>query len=256
MSDKMQNYKTYIDIIFKETNKDIDWSDKGKMDELGKVIYNYIFEINGPKKISKKPSDKSIFLWNVLFRPLGEIIESFETIKNISLFINSFPYKTSKISKVKFLQYHIANYLNELYILQNRLKLYLTKIQRGYRKSNNHTIIKTMCKPLSENVNSIFKVKFDARGIHVHEKRYSDRELDRISSLELLTLGSDNNKERSDFIQLYFITEYKKVRRKWTIRLKKDIKYLESILETYFEVLLTLITDKGAISYPSNQNWN
>lgn len=256
MPKEKSNYKKYTDIIFNETNKVIDWSNKEKMKEAGKVLFNKIFDLEGPKKISKKPTEKSIFVFNIMFKPFGEIIETLDTIKNISIYISSFPYNSDKISRVNFLKYQIGNYLVELVILQKRLTNYLVIVERGYKKSNNHTIIKMAFKQLREYIEVNFKSIFDIRGQHIHKQRYSNSKLSRLTSIEILTIREDENKKRADFLQNYFITEYKKVRKEWKIRFKEEIKSIESIFENYFDVLLTLLTDKEEIIYPSNYKWN
>lgn len=256
MPKKKSNYKKYTDIIFNETNKVIDWSNKEKMKEVGKVSFNKIFDLEGPKNISEKPTEKGKFVFNIMFKPFGEIIESLDTIKNISIYVSSFPYNSDKISRVNFLKYQLGNYFIELVMLQKRLTNYLVIVERGYKKSNNHTIINTAFKKLFKYIEVSFKPIFEIRGQHIHRKRYSDSQLSRLTSIEILTIGEDENKKRADFLQNYFITEYKKVRKKWKIRLKEEMKTIDSIFGNYFDVLLTLLTDKKGIIYPSNYKWN
>lgn len=256
MPNKKSSKEIFTNIIFDEFTRATDWTDKIQNEELGKVLYNDLFDLDGPKKMSASPSSKTKFVANILFSPFSEILDSLESINSIYIFIRSFPYKSKKISRVRFLKYHIGNYLNELYMLQIRLKNYLTKIQRGYRKSDTFSLINPIFKLLSEDIENTFKPCFDLRGLHIHKNRYTDKELSRLSGLEILTIRNDNNEKRTKFINSYFIAEYNKVKKKWVNSIKEDLKSIETILEDYFEILIRTITTKGKITYPSNKNWN
>ena len=53
-----------------------------------------------------------------------------------------FPYSNTRVSKTRYLVYHMENYLNEVYILEQRLKSYFTIVGRLYRKDRRHQDIR------------------------------------------------------------------------------------------------------------------
>jgi len=249
----MKEYtKKYLDLIFVQMEIALDFMNIERDKELGQVAFNSLFNLDGPKTVSKKPPEKSIFIVNKLFKPFSEILNSIEAIENISVFIRSFPYKKQNISRVHYLKYHIENYLNELYILRNRLISYLKIIERAYRKSNNYSHIERTLKPVYNFISSAFKGYTEIRGIHVHQNRYSDDDISRLSSLELLSRG-DSKQEK--FLKNYFIFEYKKVRKKWMKKIKDDMHSIHDLLNYYFKQLILAISENGKIKYPSHVKW-
>lgn len=249
----MKKYtKKYSDMIFVQMEIAVDLKNIEKNKELGQAAFNSLFNLDGPKTVSKKPSEKSIFIANKLFKPFSEILNSIEAIENISLFIRSFPYKKQDISMVHYMKYHIENYLNELYILKNRLISYLKIVERAYRKSDNYSHIEKTLKPVYNFISSAFEGYTEIRGIHVHQNRYSDDDISRLSSLELLSRGDS---KQENFLKNYFIFEYRQVRKKWMKKIKDDMHSVHDLLDHYFKQLILAIIENGKIKYPSHVRW-
>ena len=89
-----------------------------------------ILGINVSTPVNRKLSPNEYFIANKLFRPLKEIADTIEAIENIPIFAMTFPYKRQGISRAIYLKYHVENYLNELYLLKNRLISYLNLIDK------------------------------------------------------------------------------------------------------------------------------
>lgn len=242
-----KNTLKYIDMVFDESKKHYDLNNIKTKKQLGKAFWNIILDKNDPRKVSKKPNKKRSFFANKIFRPLSEILKSLEVIENISVYIRSFPYKRQGISKESFLRYHIENYLNELYILKLRLERYLKILSRAYKRTKRNDAINKAVESLSSFVQKSFEGYKTTRGYHVHQHRYTDNDLDRLTTLFLF---SRSKEKWGNTVRLLFKLTYRDIRRKWLKKIESDIKGIQKLLEIYFEALIPVISENGKIIYP------
>ena len=215
---------------------------------------NSLFDLDGPKTVSERASDKAYFVANKLFRPLSEIMNNFEALENIAIYSGSFPYKKHGVSRISYLRYHIENYLNELYILKNRLIAYLKIIERSYRKCDRFGEIHKIMEPVYNIVSRSLEGYVNIRGAHVHANRYTDSEIDRLAELELFSRLSDD-KEMSQLLHSVFIQQYRVIRKKWVGKMQDDIEALRKLIDIYFENLCKAIVSENRIQYPSSSKW-
>ena len=181
-----------------------------------------------------------------------EIANSYYCLLDIEIYIGRFPYNKTGISKTRHLSYHMENYLNEIYILRERLNAYLKKIGRLYKGDPSHETILKKIEPLFALVNKSLKDIIDTRCSHVHKIRFHSEDLDRLSSLELLsTLLSTHGNNELTFIKNFFNLEYRTIRRKFKIVIKNNNKQIKILLDACFDVLYEIVTDQqGNIKYP------
>jgi hypothetical protein len=217
-------------------------------EELGETIWNDLLDLKGKKVIDRKLSKKEIFL-RELVHGYVEICDSYKSLKDIQIYIGRFPYRKAGISRVGYLHYHIANYMNEVYILGGRLKDYMKKIGKLYRRDIRHQKILKLTKPIFKLVYNTLSGITKTRGAHVHESRYKDEDLKRLNLLELLTQN-----DGVDFIEQlpdYYNLEYKKIRRKWKKIIKQNNEELRKLFSIYFDVLLMILfNNDGTLIYP------
>ena len=76
----------------------------------------------------------------------AEIEQSFANIEIIPEYLRRFPFRHLKISKVNYLRYHVENYLQELYVLRNRIETFIVLLSRYYRKEKDYSEIQTVIK--------------------------------------------------------------------------------------------------------------
>ena len=196
---------------------------------------------------SPKFSKKDIFIANTIFNPLSEILESVENINLILAFINSFPYNNKNITRYNYFRYHLENYLNEIYILKNRLISYLKIIIRSYNKNTKYKNIDQNLNPLYGMINNSFKGLVNIRGSHVHVSRYSHFDLDRLRTIEIFTKSEDKLAETFLEMQKIILSE---VRSKWKTKIKKDLESINKLLDIYFERIMKEIIGKNKLLIP------
>lgn len=242
-----RNTKQFFDLIVTEFQCLEEFNNFKENKELSEVLMNTILGEKGPRVVSQKPSPRSVFFANKLFRPLGEIIESLSNIHNIAIYIKTFPYRRQGVSRVAYLRYHIESYYEEIYILKERLIAYLTTVTRAYRKSGYAKTVEETLAPLFSTVSDTLKAYVDRRGAHVHLTRYYDDDIERLSTLELLS--SQQGELAESLAPLYHET-YRQVRRTWHQRIKSDLAALENLIDLYFERVLGCTTANGRFVYP------
>lgn len=173
---------------------------------------------------------------NKLFFLLMEIKQSVESIRNIAFYVRRFPYARARIKKSAYLRYHVENYLNELYILQERLKAFTTVISRLYKNDSQSRQIASAAK----GINRHFKISLNgivrARGFHVHHYRFDDDDFSRLTLLEILSEASDDYK--CSYEVVYYAVRIAK--RAWIEATNNSI---EQLLDIYFRDLKKLLFD-------------
>lgn len=218
------------------------------MEELGETLLNEILDLKRKRVIDRRRSQKEAFLAN-LFYGYIEIWDSYHSLKDIQVYIGRFPYTNTGISKVACLSYHIVNYMNEMYILKQRLITFLTKTGRLYKKDQLHHQVLRSTKPLFKIVKDALSRIIKTRGIHVHQSRYKDEDLERLNTIELFVRAGDVDffEQLPDSYEL----ECRKIRRKWKKIVKQNNETLRELFNIYFGALLKILFDEsGNLIYP------
>jgi len=237
----------YFQLVLKEARSAMPLEDDDRFG-LGQAIMNVITQ-SGPTVISKKSSRRDKFIANKIFRPMSEIFTTIWSIENIAVYVRTFPHRAQGISRLSYLRYHVENYLNEIYILQCRLISYLNTLEKAYLKSEQGPKISEIHKPLCTFINDSLKSYNGVRGSHVHVARFSDEEIDRLSTLELMSMGND---DFGNLMKSIFLRSYSATRKKWADKILKDSMEINKILEVYFEILSKLLFKGERLIVPDN----
>lgn len=221
--------------------------------EIGEALWNTLFDTGGPTVTSQKPSNKELFFGKI-FQGFLEIDSSVRTLNDIEIYIATFPYRNKPITKPRHLRYHLENYFNEIYLLKERLKAYLTKIGRYYKKDNRHQSILRRTRPIFRVVRNSLKGIIETRRVHVHVVRFSDKDLDRLESMELFHTAGFGSNDANRLFDNYYKFTYRLIRSKWKKTLKNNRTELYKLLNIYSEVLIDILfNDKtGEMIYPSD----
>jgi hypothetical protein len=239
---------TYFELVLKEARATVSLEDDEDRFGLGQAIMNVITQ-SGPTVVSKKPSIRDKFIANKIFRPMSEILTSIWLIENIAIYVRTFPHKRQNVSHLSYLRYHVENYLNEIYILQTRLISYLNTLEKAYRKSEQGPKISEIIEPLCTFVCDSLKSYNQARSSHVYVARFSDKEIDRLSALDLLSIGDD---DFANLMKNIFLSSYRAARKKWADKIQKDSIDINKLLDVYFEVLTKVLFRDEHLIIPEN----
>lgn len=201
-----------------------------------RVLYNE----SGERKLSTQPTAEEKMI-EKLTGGYTEIIASYDSMTEIPLYLKRFP--SGLEWKSKYLEFVVVNYLNETYILSERLGAYTKKVSRIYKNTPRATKLIEHIKEVDKKMNDFFLNINFTRGRHVHEKRFHDDDLQRLVYLEILY---QNIKTHSDkFVE----SEYKKAlafnKTKWHNFIEKRNKGYEDLLGVYFSIMYSVIFDKN-----------
>lgn len=183
-----------------------------------------------------------------IFRGYTEISTSYETLLLIEKFIKINPPDFEGINYSNYLNYHIHNYLQEMYILKERLNSYATIIQRRYSKVIDKEFLKSIMSSLFEIIkHSLHGItgegKSGVRNIHVHLERFSDEEMKWLSGTTFLAEFHDEFKIESD-------KAYENAKNKWHCLIQNNNAEVLKLLDTYFNALFHIMTIDGKINLP------
>lgn len=138
-----------------------------------------------------------------IFHSYREVTTSFDTLSNIPFYMRHFPSSISRsVTRPVWLRYHIENYLNEIYIFQNRVEAFFKLLRRGYRKQEYSSELNKRCDLLEKALKEGFSGVVTIRGKHVHERRFEDTTLATLDAIEFLAkFGKKSARERWHWFQ-------------------------------------------------------
>ncbi|WP_124834097.1 hypothetical protein [Burkholderia sp. Bp9031] len=173
-----------------------------------------------------------------IFYEYTEVHETLEAIKDIRVYVARFPFSGTRVSPGRYLAHQVGIYLNEIYILRVRLVTLTKEIQNKLSKSSTKSVTAPLIKPLFKIIKTSFDGIEKTRGHHVHTRRFSDDDIRRISTLELLSSEIDWAKDLSRFV-------YKQTRRQWLTRMLNNEKVIEELLDHYGDALWSSLFAPG-----------
>lgn len=182
-----------------------------------------------------------------IFRGYTEISTSYETLLLIEKFIKINPPDFEGINPSNYLNYHIHNYLQEMYILKDRLDRYLKLITERYKADFNQVLLEdikiNLLKFVKNVLQNITGHTTGARSKHVHYERFFDEEMKWLSSTTLLAQFHDEFKIESK-------KAYIDAKNKWHGLIQNNNVEVLKLLDTYFNALFHIMTINGKIHLP------
>jgi hypothetical protein len=204
------------------------------------VMKNVIFDEPGARYMGKTfpPREKSL---HKVLSGFNEIDASFEVLNDVPIYMKRFPPSNSAASKVRFLKYHVGSYLNENYILRERLVAYEKVITRMYKNDRRLGEMRKQVEGLEALVSSLDGIVV-IRGKHVHQKRYHDDDFERLDFFE--SMATEDDPLLSLMGQFYPLA-LRDYRKKWLKTILDNNEQIRKILDAYFETLYDVVFDKN-----------
>ena len=182
-------------------------------------------------------------LLDTIFNGFIDISDTYEALVLSETLISVAPPRSKKIEHDKYIKYVVNTYLQDVYILKERLNSYATKIMRIHNKSGRENLTIEHIKPLFEIIKNKFQGIVDVRGGHVHAERYSDSELSDASFMALVSNNSSNFK----FEYTDSLTKAKVI---WYERMKTNNIETKNVLDLYFKSLIRVVKDGDSVFTP------
>jgi hypothetical protein len=204
--------------------------------DIERVAANFWFNLPGPVRLTPNlsPSERS---FSELFYGWSEIHRSCELLKHLA----SLPIQGVGLTPGQCVRLNVECYLNEIYILQQRLLQYLSIVYKQARRvasRQESTQVQETVRDLKKGVHQVFGQISAVRGSHVHQWRYDDEDLSRVDSLEdLVNLG------KCAELRPYYRGELHKLRRKWAEFISTTNGHTEKFMDRYFARLYPVVFD-------------
>jgi len=184
---KAKHFRQFYIQKYKETSKVISKYRKEIQKTLPRTIedfdfYKMIESFDNSNVSSRDGTFKN--LWEIILSPkdknivdvndaLFQLTSSVEKLLDIVEYFVSSGFHNEAMSDYKLIRYHIENYLNQNYIVQQRLKRYFDSLKKRY-KSNNELkkvgIIDKSYNSLNQKMSGFIR----KRGYHVHDQDFRD----------------------------------------------------------------------------------
>lgn len=185
-----------------------------------------------PQKIpqhSRPPISNFERYWVGWFRAWSEIYNSYERLGHAVAFLSHFPqirvFRLHSISEGTWMRYHLEMYIQEEYILFQRLKEFLTKIERLAKRCHDAKGA-GIASQLRVRVEAAFQNPIILRGQHVHRFRFDDSAISNVDAMVLLT-GRIPAGRRRKFWKAWREVKYIEAQKKWTSTLRANNKQLK-----------------------------
>jgi hypothetical protein len=217
-------------------NREISKSHQKYQADYKEILENVMLDRAGRRRVLQTLSPEQQ-LFSRLWWGYVEIEDSYEVLPDVAVYIRRFPSNLGEIPKVRYLQYHIGSFLNEVYILLQRLDAYTKTVTRSYRKDDRLKAMAAQLDSLNTYLSGFSRI-VEVRGSHVHVVRYSDEGLDRLSLLELLSRDGKPGVNR-----VLFQFHLRETRKKWVRIIGESVGKIQQILDAYFDVLNEIIFD-------------
>lgn len=177
-------------------------------------------------------------IFSHIFVGHSEIMSTLEAIDLIEALISVSPPRSKKIQKDDYIKFLVGSHLHEIYILEQRLTAYAKIVSRLYKRGNLPSAVKAVVYNPLESI-------ILARGSHVHARRYSDEDLDRVATLALFRRAGHKFGDDLEY-------EYTWIRWKWARKIKQNNSDIRKILDKYFDLIIPVISKRGIIFLPAH----
>ena len=118
-----------------------------------------------------------------VFWGVVDIWKSYDVLRDVETYLARAPRAVSRIPRSRYLLYHVAVYLNETYLLKERIETLCASLTRKYRRNppSHHSVLDAARDAAVASLATVTA----ARGTHVHDKRFNTPSLHQLAGLEL-----------------------------------------------------------------------
>lgn len=209
-------------------------------DEMMKMMADFASDYLGPAWEKKKAGESYELPTDVqfseIFEGFTEIGSALEALTLTQELLRLASPRSKRIDKDSYLKFLVGSYLQELYILEQRLTAYAKKISRLYNKPSLPAAVRRVVyEPLEGIINT--------RGAHVHQRRFTDECLGMVSTIALFRRAGHQLGDDLEF-------EYKLAQSQWSKRVKENNKATRALIDQYCTLLNDAICSDGKIVLP------
>jgi hypothetical protein len=186
--------------------------------------------------------------WGKLYSGYMEIAASVESLKDTPVYLRRFPFRGTRVTRTRYVSFHFEAYLHEGYILRERLHAFARMLRKAYRfPQYDLSGLTNIEAQVDRRLTPIISI----RGAHVHERRFRNEELERLSYIRLLI---EEEMLPTELERRYFNVKSKRIGREWADKiLHINSVVIQPLLDDYFSCVSGLVySADGALIYPTS----
>jgi hypothetical protein len=172
----------------------------------------------------------------ILLAGFREIEATLNALGLVETLIGVAPPRSKRVDRSEYLTFLVGSYLQEVYILDQRLDAYAKRIGRAYKGRLDATAVMS---PIRNTLNTILR----RRGVHVHESRYEDRRLGFLQGVAYV-------QHLVEGLEVTATRHYKRVQAGWHEQIKANNLKTLGLLESYFAALFSAVSQQGRLILP------
>jgi len=221
-------------------------SDKDKK----KMIAVLSGELMTPLTATENLSDENrVLLWlNIRF---GEIYDSVEYLRDALVYIKSFPYEGTRITKVRYFRYVVENFLREIYTLDQRLKKFAQRVAEEYERIPKKHFRQSEAYKAYNEAHKKFEKQTADRHILVHDSRDFDTQLYNLTQLEQRVTVTFVGTPFLDIFESLLERKYSCALNERSYEMEQIVCYIEEIADVFFVGINAMIlNENGDIRFP------
>jgi hypothetical protein len=224
----------FMDVIAGILFRELPPRDSRKSKELSQVFMNDLLNLPGPRAIGHVERAESKFL-RALIHGYFEIQAAYFTISSVPVYFRRSPRGLKRAARADYLAFVVHGYLEEIYIIEQRMATYLKTLLRAASKGSEVRRRLEEREPyLSKLAGEAFESVRGARGAHVHHQRFHDDGIARLSRCELLS-------PHFPPLEPFYRSELHRVRKYWGERFAANEIAMNAFLEQYYDLILSAV---------------
>ena len=130
-----------------------------------------------------------------LYAMTTEVVDTFSSMRHVETYLARFPFSRRGIPASAYIRFHLESFLNEAYILRERMDAFALGLSREFRKESTARDIKSRVDYVSGEIERLFEPISRMRGGHVHASRYDDAELRQLALWEIMAEETQANSQ-------------------------------------------------------------
>lgn len=203
---------------------------------------------NGKILVADSRTDEDLKLIDDLFKRYTEISDAIDNLDLCLGFIKGRMPRKKGLKLDAYLSYHVTFYIQEIYILNERLESYAKTIMRRRKRLGEPVDVASYDLVLAR-VRAALSDIVRLRGSHVHDRAFSDDKMRGLSLYSFMVNHAPDAGKWSEHLK----DEYADIKRYWVAKLGQNEIELKRLLDQYFEFIHSEVIAGSVAVLPSSR---
>ncbi|WP_386340507.1 hypothetical protein O4D10_01815 [Xanthomonas citri pv. citri] len=210
------------------------------LEKFQELLINWISSVVKPEDAANPDAytSEELALIDNVFRRFTELTDAVDRLDLCLTFIKGCAPRRKDLKLYDYLMYHLTFYIQEVYILNERMESYANTILR-LRKKRGLPAAKDRYDGLLESVRLPLSQIVFARGSHVHDRAFNDERMRELSMFSFLAVRAAEKPEWSQMAK----DLYRASKATWIEQLTANRKAISTLLDQHCNALLPEVAE-------------